>query len=283
MPGFIVKKAQEETVVSKSWLVFSPLLISFIIVSIVNNMKKDICQDVYHFDERTGVPCIDVSDIFPDLKTVKVPKEIEIKIKLEEQQLKEFREKLELMIVEKKAKKKVVCQKDSYFNNPKKTFFFRTQGKDEKYFWDILRTVRIRECPGKNSINTKLRHIDERGKTLSRDEYEKRLENPELHGSLKLLKQKGYECKVVIEKTRTKYLVDDFEVAIDHLEKGVKGRFVEVELKKEDVSVEDGMAMIHSFLKEMGIATCTWFDRSYLHMAVNPTYDFGEPIDLSFT
>lgn len=126
--------------------------------------------------------------------------------------------------VEKKLKKvakfvKEKEQKDEYF----------TPGHED--FFDIihpLEYLRVRQEGGKSTIEYMFLHFDEDGALLKTDEYETKVEDPEM--MMTIMKKLDMKHKVTVTKIRKTYEYKDFEVMIDHIKE--LGYFIEVEAKK---------------------------------------------------
>lgn len=196
--------------------------------------------------------------------------EIEIKMQLEEPVLDALLQK----IIDEKATLVATEEHTEYYlNNPDKSFYFDS----EKGYKDALGSLRIRMTDKGDSMCYKFRHIDPiTGKTTHRDEHETKIGSGD--EALKLFKAIGYTEEIFIRKARTKYQYKDFEICLDKV--ADIGFFVEVELKKDVIDPKEGLALIREFLKEWGITKFKQFDRSYVHMILNPGYDFGENVTL---
>jgi len=225
------------------------------------------------------------------IEKINLPKEIEVKIRPTEDQLKILKRWLK-----KNAEHKgIKHQKDVYVDNPQKTFTFKSKG-----FIDAYDKLRVRFEKGKENICYKYRHIDSKtNKTLSCDELEFPVgDNHGLHEVLKilgfrdiklgeklggqetlnLLKTLGFTKQEFVEKDRDVYLYKGFEIVIDDVKN--LGVFVEVEIKTEETETKKGIREIYDLFKLMGLKKITQFDRSYLHMLWNPGYDFSEEVDV---
>jgi adenylate cyclase class IV len=229
-------------------------------------------------------------------------KEIEIKFTLEQTKRTAFEAWLETHA----TFKGIEYHKEIYLNNPKSSFFFNH--KDG--FKDAHVTVRLRSkiigqiC--KDLFCSKVCHVDDQNRTVSRDEFEidlsaldaskslaawlqekgyRNLQN-NLEQALQLTKENltfffesiGFTEHFELSKERKLYRFEDFEIALDTLS-GI-GSFIEVELKSDEQDVAIGTQQIHDFLKKAGITQFVQYDRSYLHMKVNPGYNFGREMNL---
>ncbi len=196
-------------------------------------------------------------------------REIEIKIQLSDDQLIVVRSWLE--------SKATFCaevqHEEYYLDNPKEpvTFMSPEGFKDAHYF------LRVRKSHEKgDSICLKKWHADEHGKKTYCDEWEISVSDGKK--VLELFEQLGFIDVTPIKKTRRIYRIDQFEVVIDDVE-GL-GKFIEVELKQDVESVQDGLKQIYGLIKLMGIKCCTVQERGYTSMAWNPHYNFGKHIDI---
>lgn len=209
-------------------------------------------------------------DVAKSVAQEKFNKEIEVKMLLSPVQIEQFKAWLA-------SNAQYLGQErhtEYYLDNPKNSFYFYDQ---KKGFIDALGTLKIRCTEKRDSVCYKYRHIDPKtGLTTHRDEYESFVANGEQ--MLSLFETLGYTDKILIQKLRTLYLFDCFEVSFDEV-KGID-TFVEVELKKDVESVQAGVALIYDFLKTHGIDHFVQVERSYVHMLANPGYNFGKEISL---
>jgi adenylate cyclase class 2 len=159
--------------------------------------------------------------------------EIEIQVKVDNvEPLREF--------LEASAKKvKETRQVDEYFNPGHRDFLASSP---------VIEWLRLRDANGSVSVNYKHYHYDEDGKSQYCDEYETPV------GDIKQMQQMfaalDIKSLVIVDKTRTIYLWENFEVSLDHVE-GL-GDFVEVEYKGE-ARAEDAKEITDSmvaFLKQ---------------------------------
>lgn len=200
-------------------------------------------------------------------------KEIEIKFHFDNQiDEKKFTDYIENYGVLKKK----VKQNEFYLVGPETTIEFnKSLG-----FQDAQNTLRVRaeqslnnsNAPVKLSTTVKKRHLDEDGKTVSRDEFEVSISD--YKAMLQLYATLGYYRHTQVEKVRTAYILGNMEIAFDNVAE--LGSFFEIELIKNPETVQKGYNSIYEFLeKEVGIERITEFDRSYVHMIWNPNYNFG--------
>lgn len=168
-------------------------------------------------------------------------KEIEIKIQITSEQLKNLQTWLDknAKFVEK------IEHKEHYLDNPNDSFYFiNSEGKKEATCF-----FRIRMTKNGDSACYKNWHKDETGKTTHCDEVEiKLIDGNEM---LNLFYALGYETKYTIEKSRKIYLVDKFEIVIDNIKN--YGIFVEVELKDQVANVQAGIENIYDLLRKIKI------------------------------
>ncbi|MCF7899293.1 class IV adenylate cyclase [Candidatus Babeliales bacterium] len=165
---------------------------------------------------------------------------------------------------------------DFYLNNPKLSYYFIT----EKGYKEILEFLRVRITDEKNYLCYKKRHLDSSGKTISVDELEV-VVNDGLQ-TVKILEHAGYTDKIKIEKTRSIFMYEDFEIVLDTVE-GL-GSFIEIEIKEHEHKTEkdliNALDRIYDLLRKIGLPEIKIFDRGYLCMFLNPGYDFSEIIKL---
>src|ERR1700694_5961756 len=144
-----------------------------------------------------------------------------------------------------------------YINNPRASFIFAS--KDG--YRDAIDFLRIRFTDKGDSVCFKHWHADsETGKLTHCDEYETRVQDGKT--LLEVFQAIGFTESVVIDKTRTVYRTDEFEVAVDDVLE--LGRFVEVELIKDVGDVAEGLSRIYNFLKRLGIRRFRKMDRGYV-------------------
>ena len=196
-------------------------------------------------------------------------KEIEVKIQISDVQLK----KLEHWLDSNSCFLGKVHHCEYYLNNPNASFtFIAPEGyKDSRYY------LRIRHCKEKgDSLCLKKWHGDQMGKTRYCDEWEINVSDVET--ALQMLKELGFTEITCMQKVRRIYKADVFEIVIDEV-KGL-GIFIEFELKEYADDIDDALARIYDFIKQVGITTFKKQERGYVSMIWNPRYDFGEKINL---
>jgi adenylate cyclase class IV len=159
-----------------------------------------------------------------------------------------------------------ITQKDDYLVLDKHTW---DQGKGYLY---IPKTFRIRENSKKGCSICFKQSFDEEDQHSFRYEYETSIGNPEIFIKflMHFIEEDIHYCS--IEKTRTTYLIDGLEIACDQVKD--LGNFIEIEVKKEVSSKEEGYALIEKFLKDMGIQKYKLFTQNYFIMRLNDC-DFG--------
>ena len=192
-------------------------------------------------------------------------KEIELKIQLNAQQQKKFEGWLKKNAQDEGS----VMQEEYYFDNPAASF----KGKAVEGFIDAVHFLRVRMTPKGDYVCHKFRCIDPAtGKSTHREEHETKVADGKI--MIKIFESLGFTDKTPVKKVRKTYRYKDFEIALDDVE-GV-GKFIEVELKREEDDVKKGTADIYQFLKEVGITELTRHHCGYVHMIWNPGYNFGE-------
>ncbi len=231
-------------------------------------------------------------------------KEIEIKFNVEQKDFNDFCSWLKTYARDGGVEE----HEEVYLNNPKKSFFF----DHEQGYRDCHTTLRLRSkvITHKNSDTverkdffcSKFCHVDEYNRIVSRDEFEVALNDLDARkqivawfadkgyqldeGAFELtkksiecvLKSLGFSEAFELKKKRKLYYIDDLEIALDDLE-GI-GTFIEIELKSDEQDVMIGTKKIHDFLRSVGITQFIQYDRSYLHMTVNPSYNFGRQLSI---
>lgn len=232
-------------------------------------------------------------------------KEIEIKFTLDTSTKSSF----EKWLVENAQDQGIEEHEEVYLNNQQRSFFF----DHEQGFKDAHTTMRLRskkvvtpvgEVKYKDLFCSKFCRVNEQNRIVSRDEFEIDLSKDDARSQLiEWLCEKGYEVlpeslaqgekldKATLQKffatlgftdlyelkkTRKIYRYKDLEIVFDDIE-GI-GSFIEIELKSDEQDVIKGTEQIHSFLREVKIEQIIQYDRSYLHMKVNPDYNFGRQL-----
>lgn len=197
-----------------------------------------------------------------------MPKEIEIKIKLSDDQVDMFKNWL---VQNAKFMDKLQVT-DYYLDNPQKSLYnISSDGfKDPLEFW------RVRRIDNVYFLCNKRREIDQNGKTVSVEENE--AVTPDGQAVLQVFKKRGFTEQVVVDKTREIFQFQDLEVVFDDVKD--LGKFIEIELKSDEQNVNAGIKRIYEFLKIIGITQFIQFDRGYLCMSLNPKVNFGEEVRL---
>jgi predicted adenylyl cyclase CyaB len=167
--------------------------------------------------------------------------EVEIKLRLNDINA----EKIKQWLSESNAQKIAeIVQEDIYFEPENATFVYVSNGIKKADAW-----LRIRKQDEKNSICYKYWHYSN-GVTLYADEYETRIEKPEVMELL--LKALGYKRLIVVNKHREISTSGDFEIAIDNVKE--LGNFVEIEYKNSssDTAAYDKQRL-YNLLATIGI------------------------------
>jgi len=160
-----------------------------------------------------------------------------------------------------------------YLNKPKTTFFFEAPGG----YKDARDYLRVRLTKNGDSLCYKKFHEDPIEKRpLYCDEYEVTVSDGET--TLELMKALGYTEQTRVEKERTIYHFDCFEIVVDEVKN--LGTFMEVELKKTVPNAKIGITLIYNFLRMIGVNQFKLQTRGYVSMLWNPTYDFGKEVVL---
>lgn len=164
-------------------------------------------------------------------------KEIEIKVKVSEQ---EFRHVYELLkgCADYAGKTE---QHDSYFSPEQDSYVA------EKY---PFKWLSIRTRGGKHILNYKHFYPEGKEKHDYCDEYETELSDPE--SMRKILSELGIVHLVTVKKTRHKFIYENsFEIALDSVE-GL-GFFVEIESIMKNVDISAVREKILSLAKKLGL------------------------------
>ena len=129
-------------------------------------------------------------------------------------------------------------QKDTYYNHPSRDFLSAKP---------VIEWLRIRETPRGCSINYKNWH-DPKGEGIYCDEYETKISDSKVVEDI--LISLGFTKIVVVNKSRSSWLIDGVELSIDNVQ-GL-GFFIEVEAKKDFGSVEEAKKHLLLLLKSVG-------------------------------
>jgi|GEM_PF-1523422 len=148
-------------------------------------------------------------------------KEIEIKVRLNNvAKVRDYLEKEANPLGEKE-------QIDTYFVMPEIDFF------EEK---PVHRYLRVRQhLQASGSIDLHVCNLDGNNKLLWTDEYECKLENPEV--MLTIFDKIGLIRRVTVKKQRQKFKYQDFVITIDEIDS--LGTFIEIEITTEEELDED--------------------------------------------
>lgn len=197
-----------------------------------------------------------------------MPKEIEIKIKLENDKTELLRKWL-IQNAKFMDKLQII---DYYLDNPEKSLYkISPEGfKDPLEFW------RVRQIDNVYFLCNKKRVIDGNGRTISVEENE--AVTPEGEAIIQILKKRGLTDQIIIYKTREIFQFEDFEIVFDNVKN--LGEFIEIELKSDEQHPIQGKNLIYNLLKKIGITNFIQFDRGYLCMILNPKSNFGEKVIL---
>lgn len=171
-------------------------------------------------------------------------KEIEIQVQIEHVQ--------ELISFLKKQAKFIGTkhQLDRYYSPAHRNFIESRPVKE----W-----LRLRDSSGKFSVNYKNWYYDQDGKSQYCDEYETTIDDiDQLKKIFSILDIKEI---VTVDKVRTLYLYQDYEIAIDSIKN--LGNFVEIEYKSEigDKTPTDITREMITFLKQFN---CGKISRNYV-------------------
>lgn len=148
-------------------------------------------------------------------------------------------EEVELKLREVARFVKEKIQKDEYFTPVHENFFSL----------DIpVKYLRVRHEDGKNELAYLFLHLNE-DKFLSKtDEYEVKLDNPEMMSII--LKKLDMENKVTVTKNGKTFHYGDFEVCLDYIKE--LGYFIEIEAKKIVGSIDETRKRCFEILSDLG-------------------------------
>ncbi len=189
--------------------------------------------------------------------------EVELKFSLDEL----HQQRLEQWLQAHATCKGEVLQSEDYLTNPACAEWNYDNG-----FKDTMKTFRIRRSSKGNFICHKYCHLGADNRVTHRDEYETKIEDAEI--VLAVLKALVPDLEVThIEKIRTTYVYENFEIVLDDV-KNV-GTFVEIEMKSQVDDIEQAQQQLLDFMRFIGITHYIEYTRSYVHMLWNPGYNFG--------
>lgn len=197
-------------------------------------------------------------------------KEIEVKLVLEPQQWEALRIWMQCNTVSMGIQE----QTDYYFDLPGASFLYKNSvGLTEVDSFLRLRTI----IGGQSILTSKVKTFDPlTDRICNIDEYETSVADGAMMRMI--FASVGYNVMATIRKKRTIYQAGPFEISFDDVED--LGLFVEIELKEEASSNQEGINKIHSFMKERGIYECRSSTRGYLNMILNPGHDFTMKLQL---
>lgn len=165
---------------------------------------------------------------------VKMNEEVEIKVKLKNPggAIKFLDENAEFV--------KSKSQKDDYFVPQNNDFFGEDPTKEY---------LRVRFEGEKNNIGYHFCHFDDKGRLLKTDEYESKVENPEMVEEI--LNKIGIIKRVSVEKNRKTYKYNDYEIVVDEIKN--LGWFMEIEAGEIKESIEKTKEECYNLLKKFNI------------------------------
>lgn len=179
--------------------------------------------------------------------------EIEIKVKVEKiEKLQQFLKEHATFHGEKR-------QIDEYFT-PETADFMSVRPVNE---W-----LRLRDAEGKYTINYKLWHRDQTGKSEYCDEIETSI--GEISQGQKILKALHFRSLVVVDKVRSVWTYQDFEIGIDTVQN--LGTFIEIEYIGTDknASPKAIMAQMIDFLHNADCGKISQTDTGYPMLLLHP-------------
>jgi len=131
-------------------------------------------------------------------------------------------------------------QKDKYYVTPANNFFDKDMPTEY---------LRIRYEEGRDHLNYSHLRFDKKGWLIATDEYETKIEKPEVVEEI--FKKIGLILKVTVVKNRKYFECGDFEVTLDRVEN--LGDFMEVEAKKDFGGEAKTRKACEQFLKDLGV------------------------------
>jgi len=171
--------------------------------------------------------------------------------------------------IEKVSKLMEFLKKNGKFQSEKQQIdeYFTPAHRDFLSVRPITEWLRLRAAGSKYSITYKNWKVDKDGKTYSCDEYETGL--GDLEQLRKILTALDFKSIVTVDKLRSTWIYQDYEVAIDSVKN--LGEYVEIEYigKDEQADPKSVTREMVGLLKKIGCGTIT---RDYL----------GYPFELLF-
>ena len=138
-----------------------------------------------------------------------------------------------------KIEKEGDFQKDTYFNLAHRDFLSKKP---------VSEWLRLRESKKGFSLNYKKWHNEDGSKTVSCDEFETKIENPD--SLKKLFGNLNFKELISVEKNRNVWNYKDTEIAIDEVKE--LGSFIEIEAKGNFTNIEEVKKHLYEILKEIG-------------------------------
>lgn len=164
-----------------------------------------------------------------------VNKDIEIELKFP---LKNPKEVIEFLNKHAQLKSKNVFQRDTYFTPAHRDFL------NVKFPFEWLR---LRESDKGASLNYKHFYPENAEKTDYCDEFETKIDNPQ--AVKKIFDSLNFKKAVIVEKSRTTWLFEDVEIAIDDVKE--LGSFIELETTTHFDDPRKGKEYLYKFLKKL--------------------------------
>lgn len=138
--------------------------------------------------------------------------------------------------------------------------------------------LRLRDAEGKCSINYKLWHRDQTGKSQYCDEIETSI--GEMSQVQKILHALHFRSLVIVDKVRSVWTYQDFEIGIDAVQN--LGTFIEIEYIGTDSNAnpQEVMANMVAFLKKTECGKISQTDTGYPMLLLHPEEFAGKEIIL---
>lgn len=147
--------------------------------------------------------------------------------------------------------------------------YFIPAHRDFRKAHPVQEWFRLRDEGGAFSMNYKKWHYDEQGIGQYADEFETGIEDREAAG--KILEALNFQSIVVVDKTRKKWMYENYEVALDSVE-GL-GEFVEIEYKgNEEVDPAEVTRRMVQFLKDRGCGKIELNNGGYPYLLLFPEH-----------
>lgn len=156
-------------------------------------------------------------------------------------------------------------QKDQYFVPAHRNFLESHPIKE----W-----LRLREADYSLSLNYKKWHYESDGKAYHCDEYEVQLDN--LEAMQAILVALDFKALITVNKTRSTYRYDDYEIALDQVED--LGDYVEIEYKGDSAVLNSKLlaTQMKEFIEHTGTIITAEDYTGYPYLLLNKKHNYKD-------